>query len=463
MGNYKYQILNFNLFDYMGVEAHLEKMAVKGWRFDSVVGVLWRFLKSEPKKLNYSVTYLPKHSEFAPEPSEEQLDMEAYCREAGWRKAGNWAQMQIFCTDNPDAVPIETDESLRLELIHKIQKKNLLISYVALLLIFLMDAFFLYQMMNNGIEFLANARHLWSCGMLLWGLFFVIFDIGYYVHWYKRAKKAVEQGDFCPEPKGYRYFSRVAWYVVAALFLGAMGANSGGGAGFMILYLAGILLLVFIVQKVKEYCKEAGMSKGANLAVTLIVDAILAIAMTAGITKAAMLFDWNSTGEPDAVEFYDIGKRSYMIYEEELPLYIEDLMEVDYEKRSCYAKENSSILLGHSEYRETMLVPNVKEPIAMALYYEVITVKADWLYDFAMEAFYKQEFRYAEEGEREKTEYRPAYESEKGRLYRQYYEGLPVAYEWLMLSENKIVPITIFAEELSEVQMETIVSALAGK
>ena len=101
MGKYKYQILNFNLFDYMGVEAHLEKMAAKGWRFESVIGVFWKFLKSEPKKLKYSVSYLKKHSEFAPAPSEEQMDMEAYCREAGWWKAGNWMQMQIFCTDNP--------------------------------------------------------------------------------------------------------------------------------------------------------------------------------------------------------------------------------------------------------------------------------------------------------------------------------------------------------------------------
>ena len=55
MAKYKYQMLNFNLFDYKGVEAHLEKMAAKGWRFDSV-GMCWKFLKSEPKNLKYSVT-----------------------------------------------------------------------------------------------------------------------------------------------------------------------------------------------------------------------------------------------------------------------------------------------------------------------------------------------------------------------------------------------------------------------
>ena len=31
MAKYKYQLGNFNLFDYAGVERHLEKMAAKGW------------------------------------------------------------------------------------------------------------------------------------------------------------------------------------------------------------------------------------------------------------------------------------------------------------------------------------------------------------------------------------------------------------------------------------------------
>ena len=31
MAKYKYQIGLFNLFDYAGVERHLEKMAAKGW------------------------------------------------------------------------------------------------------------------------------------------------------------------------------------------------------------------------------------------------------------------------------------------------------------------------------------------------------------------------------------------------------------------------------------------------
>ena len=140
MAKYKYQLGTFNLFDYAGVERHLEKMAAKGWQFDSV-NTFWKFKKAEPEKLKYSVTYIPEASDLDPEPLEKQKEIEEYCEKAGWKKVGNWLQMQIFCTENPDAVPIETDEELRLEFIRKSMKKNLLISHGLLLLVFLMNMF----------------------------------------------------------------------------------------------------------------------------------------------------------------------------------------------------------------------------------------------------------------------------------------------------------------------------------
>lgn len=41
MGDFKYQLLTYGLFDYAGVERHLEKMAAKGWRFTSVGNFFW--------------------------------------------------------------------------------------------------------------------------------------------------------------------------------------------------------------------------------------------------------------------------------------------------------------------------------------------------------------------------------------------------------------------------------------
>ena len=188
MGKYKYQLSTFNLFDYAGVERHLEKMAAKGWQFDSVT-YFWKFRKTEPAQLKYSVTYIPEASDLDPEPLEKQKDIEAYCEEAGWKKVGSWMQMQIFCTDNPDAVPIETDEELRLDVIRRSMNKNLLFSHGLLLLVFLMNMFTTFETAKrNWAEFLSDSHRLWNAGLWMWGILILLIDIAFYLTWMLRAK-----------------------------------------------------------------------------------------------------------------------------------------------------------------------------------------------------------------------------------------------------------------------------------
>ena len=180
MAKYKYQIGTFNLFDYVGVERHLEKMAAKGWQFDSIGSFFWKYKKAEPAQLKYSVTYIPEASDFDPEPLEKQKEIEAYCEKAGWQKVGNWLQMQIFCSENPEAVPIETDEELRLEVIGKSMKKNLLFSHGLLMAVFLMNIFTTFSTAKrNWVEFLSDSHRLWNTGLWMWGLLILLIDIAF--------------------------------------------------------------------------------------------------------------------------------------------------------------------------------------------------------------------------------------------------------------------------------------------
>lgn len=461
MAKYKYQMLRYSLFDYRGVEEHLEKMAAKGWWFDSVGTFCWKFRKKDPAQIKCSVTYAPEFSEFASGLSEEQMEREAYCREAGWRKAGNWVQMQIFYSDSPDAVPIETDEGLRLDIIHKTMKKNFLVVNFLLLLILLFNAFTTYNLAkNNWIEALADGNWYWRCGLFLWGIFLTVFDLGYYLNWYRKARRAVQEGFPCPEPKFYRCVSRVAWYVLAVLAIGMFSSYSNGAMAFMMMYLAGLLIIMFLLRKVREYLKDWELSKGWNFVLFLIADVVFCVILMGGLTKLVMKFDWDMSKEPQIVDVYEIDGSPWAIYEEELPLYAEDFMDIDYTKRSCYAKETSSLFLEYGEYQQKLLSSVAKEPLVMYMKYQIITVKADFLYEFVADALYEKEFRYADAEEKEKTEYRLVCESENGRLYQKYYDGLPVAREWLVLSENKIVPITIYTKRLMIKQMEIIINKL---
>ena len=463
MAKYKYQLSTFNLFDYAGVERHLEKMAAKGWQFDSVGTYFWKYKKAEPATLKYSVTYIPEASEFDPEPLEKQKDMDAYCEEAGWKKIGSWLQMQIFCSENPDAVPIETDEELRLEVIRKSMNKNLLLSHGLLLAVFLMNMLTtISTAKRNWPEYLSDAGRLWNTGLWMWGITILMIDLLFYLNWMRKARKAVENGRSCPQAKGYRYWNRLAWCGLAILVFGMFASYTSGKLWFMLVYLTGMFLIVYGVRKLQQKLKKQGVSKGGNVAVTMIVCVVLSILFVAGFVAVAIGFDVRLTGKKEPVGTILVNGREWKIYQDELPLLVEDFSDIGYKSSSRKAEEQSSILAGYGEYQEYLFDGTEVTSVTVANTYEVITVKAKFLYNFLLEAFYEREFRHADEEEREKTEYRAVYECEAGTVYRQYYEGLPMSNDWLVLTEDKIVSMHLYLEDLTEEQMEIILKKIAN-
>ena len=462
MAKYKYQLSSFNLFDYVGVERHLEKMAAKGWQFESVGSFFWKYKKTEPAKVKYSVTYIPEVSEFDPEPLEKQKDIEAYCEEAGWKKIGSWLQMQIFCSEKPDAVPIETDEELRLEFIGKSMKKNFLFSHTLLLLVFLLNAFTTWNMAkNNWPEYLSDSSRLWNTGLWIWGIFLLLFDIAYYMNWMRRAKNTVKDGCDCPEPKMYRHWNHLAWCVLTVLIIGMFTSYTSGIIWVMLVYLAGLFFIIFGVRKVQKNLKKKGISKESNVAVTMLLCVILSLCMTGGLVAVVLGLNIRLTEKQKPVDTILVNGREWKIYQDTLPLTIEDFSEPEFNGSSREAREKSSILAGYGEYEEYLFEGKEVTSVTVANRYQVITVKAGVLYDFLLEAFYEREFRHWDEEEREKTEYRAVYECDAGTMYRQYYEGLPMAHDWLVLTRDKIVPMTLYLEDLTTEQMKSIVETLA--
>lgn len=66
MRDLKIRVEEFALFDYSGVEKHLEKMAAKGWRLSEIVGNLWIYKRMDPANIKYAVTYIPSASPYDP-------------------------------------------------------------------------------------------------------------------------------------------------------------------------------------------------------------------------------------------------------------------------------------------------------------------------------------------------------------------------------------------------------------
>ncbi|WP_373166026.1 DUF2812 domain-containing protein [Agathobaculum sp. Marseille-P7918] len=283
----KRRMETLSFYDRTGVERHLEKMAAKGWMLDRVTGLGWVYRRIEPKKLHFSVTYYPKASDFDPGPTEGQQVYHAFSAHAGWQYVCSWAQMQIFCTDQPDAVPIETDPEIELENIHAAMVKGFLLPYGILLAIGLLwSAMLVHDIGDDPIGLFSSVTNLFMA--VVWPLLALlcIVEIIAYLCWRARARKAAVRGEFVDTPTT-RPFQRVIFAVCMAAFAVQILYNVTTGSPLlrvvsivMVLYM---LVLTLAVQGVKQLLKRRKVSRGVNRAVTLAVDVVLAFAMMAVI------------------------------------------------------------------------------------------------------------------------------------------------------------------------------------
>lgn len=298
-----------SFYDRTGVERHLEKMAAGGWMIDRVDAFGWRYRRIEPQKLHFAVTYYPKASEFDPGPTAGQQVYHALSEQTGWRYVASWAQMQFFCTDRPDAVPIETDPALELETIHAAMKKGLLLPYGVLLAIGLWwCAMLVHDLWHDPIGLFSSVTNLFLA--VVWPLLSLvcIVEITAYLRWRARAKKAAACGEFVDTPNT-RLFQRIVFTICGAAFVLQMLYNLTTGSPLlrvvsiiMVLYM---LVLMLVVQGVKQLLKRKKVSRGVNRAVTWAVGIVLAFAMMAAIvfgtlraTQSGLLDRYN---EPDTL------------------------------------------------------------------------------------------------------------------------------------------------------------------
>lgn len=305
----KRRMETLSFYDRTGVERHLEKMAAKGWMIDRISNLGWVYRRIEPQKLQFSVTYYPKASDFDPEPNEEQQMYHAFSAHAGWQYVCSWAQMQIFCTDQPDPVPIETDPELELETTHAAMVKGFLVPYGILLAVGLLwNAMLVRQFWIDPIGLFSSTTNLFL--MVVWPLLSLlcIVEIAAYLRWRSRAQQAAVHGEFIDTPNT-RPFQRVVLWICLLAFVAQMLYNVTAGSSMlrvssiaMVLY---VFVLMAVVQGVKQLLKRKKVSRGVNRAVTLTVDVVLAFGMMAvvvfGILRATEngWLDRNtSVGEP---------------------------------------------------------------------------------------------------------------------------------------------------------------------
>jgi len=377
---------NFSFYDQQAIQEKLEEMAESGWMLEKTGNFMWTYKRIEPKILRFSVTYFPSASDFDPSPTEGELTKIDFCCQDGWNLVTTWGVMQIFCNEDLDAVPIETEPVMQIENICRSMKKNVLLPQAVLGGMLLWNVVIrLSQWRRDPVGELSDPFSIYSVLMFSILTLACLYEIGFYFCWSRKAKSAAQNdGVFLP----VRSKPIASWILMAvsALLLILSYTALRGPLGFVILWLCMVPFIIVIGNLLKNMLKKRGVSRNVNRIVSVCAVVLLTFLMlglmTAAIIQGRMRFD---SGK-NVVDTYELYGRTREIYNDPLPLEIEELADVN-ARWSKEADHQETLLLSSTEYRQYAVPADGNDNVdERKLEYTVTEVKQDFLYDFIKRA-----------------------------------------------------------------------------
>lgn len=367
----------FSFYDRTGLERHLARMAQRGWLLCEIGQLFWHYRRIEPKTLRFCVCYFPKATVYDPGPSEGQEEFYSMCAHAGWVLAGASGQLQVFCNEQENPVPIDTDPALEVEAIHQSAKKTVLPANFLLVGVAVLNlGLFLWRFWDNPVLTLASGGTLLALVAYTLILVNCTVELCSYFLWRRRARRAAERGEFLPTR------SRV-WLqrLLLAILLPAgawclAGMLRDGLGGLAAVSMLGVIGIIAAVLGVRKLLKGAGVSAKANLRGTLAVCVVLSILFAAAIPWLVVR-GMNSRPDPGA---------------EELPLSVADLVEMDPDQYSRWQFRTSSPLLALLQVSD---YPRIYGEKTRSLRYDVLVVKVPALYGLCRDHYLGEDSRYA--------------------------------------------------------------------
>ena len=378
----------YSFYDRSGIAKHLEDMAARGWLLEKLSSWCWQYRRIEAKTLHFSVTYFPKATQFAPYPADGLETFWDFCAEAGWVLAADNAQVQVFYNKQEHPVPMGTDPETDLENIHRSMKKSFLSSYWSLVFISLLElGFFLWRLLDDPIDQFSSMIQLnailgWLPMMLLAAV-----ELARYYRWRKRARTSIETGAPLPELHSARWLTLLIWVMVGIELLVLLISSlqiSRGVAFTMVFTLLYMFLMLFLANSVRRAMQHLHFKPWANRLVTYGVIIALTIGMMAGLIALVFKTSGSWFNASEAAETYEYHGITWSVYHNELPLNIQELVPTDYDGWSTQLTRSSSPLLTHMEANQR---PRLGDGDLPDLSYEIVIVKAPFLYDLCKNDF----------------------------------------------------------------------------
>lgn len=464
MRNTKRRIEPLSFFDHTGISRHLEKMAAKGWMIEKIVNTGWVYRRMEPKNLHFAVSYYPKASEFDPEPSDAQKMFHEFCAHTGWILACTSAQMQIFYNELENPTPIETEPELEMQAIHASAKKSFIPSYMLLFVIGLINGgLWVSGLLGDPINVLSDPTKLLTGGIwLLLGLLCLVELISYF-RWHAKAKIAAEHGEFLKVPSTSK-FQKFALIVTAiGMIFWAVNHIVLGDplkrtvAVLMCIYMP---LLFIIVNATKEFLKRKKASRGVNRTLTVMTSFIVSFALMGLITFGTLWASNHGLFREKDEETYEHRGMTWVIHQDEIPLVVEDLVDVTYDGYLKERRGDESVLLGQYVMQQRPRLDADHYARIPQIEYTMTFVKIPALYEWCKDRliYEREELWGIDEQDYREEDAENWGAKEAYRLYDPVYG----AENWYLLCYEDVIVEINFDWEPSVEQMKTVGEKLGG-
>lgn len=325
--NRRYEMFLFSFHDHTGIARHLEQLALKGWLLEKT-GFFWTYRKAPRQRVRYAVTYFPTSSDFNPTLPEKEAMFRDFCESAGWEFVAQAGEMQIFRSFRPDPTPLDTEPMVQVETIHRSMKGSHLKSQatIAALMVFQLGML-LWRLFSDPLSILTYSGNLLSLLSEAALLAEISFETLSYFRWRKKALLAAEEGHFLPTA-GRRWPMALYFLFLLLAVLSFIPSLGTEYLGVVLGTLAAIFGGVAIGRFTQNRLKARGVASRTNKIVSSALSGGLALVFT----FAVMGFFIHSTiqGRYDGAEEYTVApSRTHYAYHDALPLYMEDLAEVD--------------------------------------------------------------------------------------------------------------------------------------
>lgn len=433
MKEYKRKFVTYQPFDYEGIQEYLERMAADGWRLVSI-GTLWTFKRSDPASIHYTAAYLPRTSQYDPDNNPAISEFDDYCLETGWTRVCSSGNMHIYCSAEENPVPIDTDESIKLDNVRKSAVRSFVLPMLIMVGCLCMIGNSFISFFTKPVETFSSYANMTVALMSLLVAVMTAVGIVNLCVWVRKSRSLIEAGGHCASTGGFR---RIYWLVhcliIITLLLWAVSitAENNFTAALAAICLAALLWgIILLIRMVSKKMRERGTPRTVNR----IASIALCFVFTFAILFAAITFLMNM--EDDSAD----GSIKHHTF----------LMEMEVKAITPGDADSDGVTPGDDEFACTIL-----------------RINNQWLYEKCLNQWLNEDYEIYEmmgipSGDNDK--YRREDTEDWGiganALYRYYFAGEPED-QWIMCYPGMIVKLEPYAQ-LSEVDFSAIDRMVRG-